>query len=66
MEALAWFDKSTPLRSGWAWGESYLKDGIVAFKAPMGKGEVLVFGPEITYRAQSHGTYKWLFNALYQ
>ncbi len=66
MEALAWFDKSTPLRSGWAWGESYLKDGIVAFKAPVGKGEILVFGPEITYRAQSHGTFKWLFNALYE
>ena len=66
MEALAWFDKSAPLRSGWAWGESYLKDGIVAFKAPIGEGEVFVFSPEITYRAQSHGTYKWLFNALYQ
>jgi hypothetical protein len=66
VEALAWFDKSAPLRSGWAWGESYLKDGIVAFKAPLGKGKVFVFSPEITYRAQSHGTYKWLFNALYQ
>jgi hypothetical protein len=66
VEALAWFDKATPLRSGWAWGESYLKDGVAAFKAPIGKGQILVFGPEITYRAQSHGTFKWLFNALYQ
>lgn len=66
LEALAWFDSNTPLRSGWAWGQSYLKDGIAAFQAPMGKGKLYVFGPEITYRAQSHGTFKWLFNALYQ
>jgi hypothetical protein len=26
---------------------------------------VLVFGPEIVYRAQSHGTFKFLFNAIY-
>jgi len=25
---------------------------------------VLVFGPEITYRAQSHGTFKFLFNGI--
>jgi hypothetical protein len=25
---------------------------------------VIVFGPEITYRAQSHGTFKFLFNAI--
>lgn len=66
VEALAWFDTATPLRSGWAWGEPYLKDGVAAFKAPIGKGQILVFGPEITYRAQAHGTFKWMFNALYQ
>jgi len=26
---------------------------------------VLLFGPEITFRAQSHGTFKFLFNAIY-
>ena len=33
--------------------------------APLGRGRVLVFGPEITYRAQSHGTFKFLFNGIY-
>jgi hypothetical protein len=26
---------------------------------------VLLFGPEITFRAQAHGTFKFLFNAIY-
>jgi hypothetical protein len=62
---LAWFATGAPLRSGWAWGQHYLKDGVTAFEAPVGAGRVLVFGPEITFRAQTHGTFKLLFNALY-
>jgi hypothetical protein len=65
-QVLSWFDTKTPLKSGWAWGQSYLEDGISAFSAPMGKGMLYVYGPEITYRAQSHGTFKMLFNNLYQ
>jgi hypothetical protein len=63
---LAWFPNATPLRSGWAWGQHYLRDGVAAFEAPIGTGKLLVFGPEITFRAQTHGTFKQLFNALYQ
>lgn len=65
-EVLSWFDTKTPLKSGWAWGQSYLEDGITAFSAPVGKGKLYVYGPEITYRAQSHGTFKMLFNHLYE
>ncbi len=66
VEALAWFGKENPLRSGWAWGASYLQDGVTAFVAPMGQGKFYAFGPEITYRAQAHGTFKLLFNTLYK
>lgn len=66
IKPLAWFGETNPLRSGWAWGESYLQDGVVAFEANYGKGKVYVFGPEITFRAQTHGTFKWLFNQLYK
>ena len=61
---LAWFGDAAPLRSGWAWGQNYLKDGIVAFEAPVGTGKLVVFGPEITFRGQSHGTFRLLFNQL--
>ena len=62
---LAWFDSAKPLRSGWAWGQSYLQDGVAAFMAPVGAGKFFAFGPEITFRAQAQGTFKFLFNQLY-
>jgi hypothetical protein len=37
----------------------------VAIEATMGKGRVLLFGPEILKRAQPHGTFKFLFNGIY-
>lgn len=66
IQPLAWFSTATPLRSGWAWGQNYLKDGVTAFQAPIGKGKLLAYGPEITFRAQPHGTFKLLFNQLYK
>ncbi|PTS95364.1 peptidase [Pedobacter sp. HMWF019] len=65
IQPLAWFDQKDALRSGWAWGQSYLKEGVAAFVAPVGKGKLYAFGPEITFRAQSHSTFKMLFNELY-
>ena len=62
---IAWFGSKTPLRSGWAWGQNYLENGVVAAEAPVGKGKVLLFGPEILQRAQPHGTFKFLFNGIY-
>lgn len=65
VKPLMWFSSNKPLRSGWAWGQAYLQDGIAAFEAPVGAGKLTVFGPEITFRAQSQGTFKLLFNQLY-
>ncbi len=62
---IAWFPNNKPLRSGWAWGQAYLKDGVSAFVAKVGDGKLFAFGPEITFRAQTHGTFKFLFNELY-
>jgi hypothetical protein len=66
VNALAWIDSDKSLRSGWAWGISYLKGGVVAFEAKVGKGKFYAFGPEIIFRAQSHGTFKLLYNTLYK
>ncbi len=66
IKPLLWFSDSAPLRSGWAWGQAYLQDGITGFEAKIGKGKLYAFGPEITFRAQTHGTFKLLFNQLYE
>ena len=65
VKPLLWFSTQAPLRSGWAWGQAYLRDGVTAFEAQVGKGEFFAFGPEITFRAQTHGTFRLLFNQLY-
>lgn len=63
-KTIAWYDSKTPLRSGWAWGQAYLENGVVAAGAKVGNGTVLLFGPEILQRAQPHGTFKFLFNGI--
>jgi hypothetical protein len=60
-----WFDSDKPLRSGWAWGQGYLKDGVAAVEAKVGNGHLFLLGPEVTNRAQPHGTFKFLFNGIY-
>ena len=63
---LAWYASASTLRSGWAFGQAYLQDGVAAFETNVGKGKLTVFGPEITFRAQTHGNFKLLFNQLYK
>jgi len=62
---IAWFDSARPLRSGWAWGQQYLDGGVAAAEADVGRGKLFLFGPEITFRGQPHGTFRLLFNSLY-
>jgi hypothetical protein len=65
MKPIVWFDSDKPLRSGWAWGQGYLKDGVAAAEAKVGNGYLFLLGPEVTNRAQPHGTFKFLFNGIY-
>jgi hypothetical protein len=62
---LAWFASDKALRSGWAWGQEYLQDGVAAFIANVGSGKLACFGPEVSFRGQTQGTYKFIFNQLY-
>ena len=34
-------------------------------EAKVGKGKLFLYGPEITFRGQPHGTFKLLFNGIY-
>ncbi len=61
---LAWFETETPLRSGWAWGQERLVGGVTMAEADVGEGTLYLFGPPITRRAQPHGTFRFLFNAM--
>ncbi len=62
---VAWYESATPLRSGWAWGQQYLDQAVSIVEATLGKGHVVLFGNEVAWRAQPHGTFKMLFNGLF-
>jgi hypothetical protein len=64
VKRVAWYDGPAPLRSGWAWGQQYLDGGAAVVQARVGQGTLYLFGPEILYRAQPHGTFKFLLNGL--
>jgi hypothetical protein len=65
LRPIAWFDTDTPLRSGWAWGQNFLEGGVAMAEARVGRGKLYLFGPEILFRAQPHGTFRFFFNALH-
>ena len=62
---VAWFDSAAPLRSGWAWGERYLENAAAIVEAQVGAGTLVLYGPEVLFRAQPHGTFKLLFNGIH-
>jgi len=61
---VAWFETGKLLRSGWAWGEQYLWRSVQVAEAAVGKGKLFLYGPEIAFRGQPHGTFKFLFNGI--
>ena len=65
IRTVGWYNTEDPLRSGWAWGEQYLVGGVGAIEADYGEGKLFIFGPKITFRAQPHGTFGFLFNSIY-
>ncbi len=52
------------LESGWLIGEETLSKKAAMVAAPIGKGQVVLIGFRVQHRAQTHGTFKLLFNAL--
>lgn len=54
-----------PFLSGWINGKDLLVDKSAIVDIPYEKGRVILFGFPVLYRGQSHGTFRYLFNAIY-
>jgi hypothetical protein len=64
---LARYAKGTnPLESGLLLHPETIQDKAAAVELTYGKGRILLYGFKPQFRGQSHGTYRYLFNALYQ
>jgi hypothetical protein len=52
------------LESGWLVGEQVIAKKAAVISAKYGQGRVILYGISPQHRAQTHGTFKLLFNAL--
>jgi len=62
---VSWFYNDDPLVSGWAWGQKLLNGNAGIVDASLGRGKVLLLGPEVTQRGQPYPTFKLLFNGIH-
>ena len=61
---IATFVKRDVLQSGWLLGEDLIAEKAAMVSVGHGEGEVVLIGFRAQHRAQTHGTFKLVFNAL--
>ncbi len=63
-EVIAVYPESDILESGWLIGEEKIANMMAAINAGVDDGNVVLMGPRVQHRCQTHGTFKLLFNSL--
>jgi hypothetical protein len=63
--AVVRYPATNPLESGWIGGPEHLANRVAAAEVSYGQGRVVLLGFPVQFRAQPHGTFKLLFNALH-
>ncbi len=65
LRVIARYPSSDLLQSGWMRGEKYLHNRIAAAEVKYRRGRIVLIGFRPQFRAQPHGTFKLLFNAIH-
>jgi len=63
-QVVASYPQEDTLLSGWLLGDDVIARKAAVVDAKYKKGHIILIGFRCQHRAQSHGTYKFLFNAL--
>ncbi|MFP3952020.1 MAG: M14 family zinc carboxypeptidase, partial [Candidatus Bathyarchaeia archaeon] len=63
-DVVATYPERDILRSGWLIGEDEIKEKIAVLTKKQGEGKIVLIGFRPQHRAQTHGTYKLVFNNL--
>ncbi|MBA2646066.1 MAG: hypothetical protein H0U81_04625, partial [Pyrinomonadaceae bacterium] len=64
VRVIARYAEKHVLRSGWLLGEKYLAGKAALVEVKFGKGRVVLFGFRPQHRAQTWGTFPFIFNAI--
>ena len=64
-QVVAHYTEENQLQSGWLIGGKRLSNKAAIIEAGYEKGRVILLGFRVQHRAQTHGTFKLLFNSIY-
>jgi glutamine amidotransferase-like uncharacterized protein len=64
VEIIAEYPERDLLQSGWLIGEQKIARKAALLQVKVGKGKVVLIGFRPQHRAQTHGTFKFIFNCL--
>ncbi len=64
-QSVVTYPDSNLLQSGWISGENYLVNRSALVESEYGKGKIILIGFPAQYRAQSHLTFRFLFNSIF-
>ena len=62
---LASFEDDTPFGVVGPGARRHLQGGVAMAEADVGEGTLYLFGPQVTYRGQTHATFPLLFNGIF-
>jgi hypothetical protein len=65
-KSAARFAAENLLMSGWIHGERLIARKSAVLDVPFGRGRIVLLGVPVQFRAQSYGSFKLFFNALFR